>query len=132
MTAKAVLEKVGHKITPGSKDGIEQPFTQFENLQFLKRAFKLIDGKWVAPLLQRSIESPFVWTQILENEHEIWAELIKQTIDEALLHSKEYFDEICAKLRKCENASLLMRISHIISRDYEAAKVAYFQRYLRK
>lgn len=131
MTVKRVLEEVGHKITPGSKDGEEKPFTQFENLQFLKRSFKILDDHWVAPLLPRSIESPLVWTQISESEYSIWIELIKQLLDEALLHSKEYFDEMCKKLHGGENGDLVGKISHIISRDYHAAKQAYFQRYLK-
>jgi len=132
MCAKKVLEEVGHRITPGSKDGIEQPFTSFENLQFLKRSFKEMRGKWVAPLIKRSIESPFVWTQILESEHEIWVELIKQTLDEALLHSEDYFYNICSKLQRCDNESLKTKISHIIARDYNAAVDAYFLRYMRR
>jgi len=131
MTVKQALEEIGHRITPGSKDGVEQPFTDFENLQFLKRSFKILDGKIIAPLLIRSLEAPFTWTQILESEVEIWVELVKQQVDEALLISPEYYASFCGKIRQCNVPTLQLALAPIVSRNYEAAKAAYFKRYFK-
>lgn len=128
-TAKEVMHSIGHKITPGAKDGIERKFCSLEQAQFLKRGIVWWEDLMSAPLLKRSIESPFVWTQIENSEHEIWYNLVEQTLFEALLHGKIYYNEFREKLSKCNDLELRSAISALISVPYDVAKRKYLSRY---
>lgn len=128
-TAKEVMSSIGHIITPGAKDGIERKFCPIEQAQFLKRGIVEWENLIVAPLLQRSIESPFVWTQIETTEHEIWYNLVEQTMFEALLHGQEYYDNFRKKLGKCQDEDLRGALASLLSVDYNVAKRKYIARY---
>lgn len=128
-TAKEVMSSIGHIITPGAKDGIERKFCPIDQAQFLKRGIVEWENLIVAPLLQRSIESPFVWTQIDTAEHEIWYNLAEQTMFEALLHGKDYYDEFRLKLGKCNDEDLRGALASLLSVSYEVAKRKYLARY---
>jgi hypothetical protein len=128
-TAKEVMSSIGHIITPGAKDGVERKFCPIDQAQFLKRGIVEWENLTVAPLLQRSIESPFVWTQIDVAEHEIWYNLTEQTMFEALLHGKDYYDEFRAKLGKCNDENLRGALASLLSVNYEVAKRKYLSRY---
>lgn len=119
MTVKEVLTSIGHKITPGSKDGIEQPFTSIDNLQFIKRSFKEMNGEIVAPLSQRSIEAPFTWTSLTPMDLKIWEGVIKEKLYEAYLWDKEYYDELRNKLSKCNSKPLRLLIAPMLAVPYE-------------
>lgn len=126
---KDVLTPLGHDITPGTKEGEETAFIPFEKLSFLKRGFK-IDEEFVwAPLLKRSIEGPFVWTQIHNYETEIWVNLITEQLGEAALHGEEYYNEFKEKLSGCKVSQLRKDINSILLRDYNQAMVINKQRY---
>jgi len=118
-TVKEQLEKIGHVITPGNKDGVESKFVSIDDLVFLKRNF--VDYKFmtIAPLSKRSIESPFVYTQIPESDVEIWKNLMEQQLDEAVLWGKDYYEEVRNKLRKCRNKNIISYASTILSETYE-------------
>lgn len=128
-TAKEIMSSIGHIITPGAKDGIERKFCSIDQTQFLKRGISEWEGVIVAPLLQRSIESPFVWTQISTSDHIIWFNLIEQTLFEALLHGQAYYDSFRGKLSHCLDLDLRRSIASLISVPYDTAKSKYLQRY---
>lgn len=128
-TAKEVMSSIGHIITPGAKDGIERKFCPIDQAQFLKRGIIEWENLTVAPLLQRSIESPFVWTQIETAEYEIWYNLAEQTMFEALLHGKDYYDDFRTKLGKCNDEGLRGALAALLSVNYDVAKRKYLARY---
>jgi len=72
-----------------------------------------------APLNKRSIESPFVYTQIPESDLEIWKNLMEQQLDEAMLWGKKYYDEVRNKLKKCRNNEITAYASTVLSETYE-------------
>lgn len=132
-TVKKVLESIGHKITPGNKDGIENEFVTFDQLIFLKRNFVDYNNCVLAPLSQRSIESPFVYTQIEPTELDIWYNLINQQLDEACLWGKEYYDNFREKLSADEleiNSQLKTRIAPLLADKYENRFKRYIQNYV--
>jgi len=118
-TVKEQLEKIGHVITPGNKDGIESEFVSIDDLVFLKRNFVSHKCMTFAPLNKRSIESPFVYTQIPESDLEIWKNLMEQQLDEAMLWGKKYYDEVRNKLKKCRNNEITAYASTVLSETYE-------------
>jgi hypothetical protein len=128
-TMKKVMTEIGHKITPGSKDGIERAFCSIDQIQFLKRGFDELDGQIVAPLLTRSIECPFVWTRIEDSEEEIWKNLIEMHIFEAVLHGEEYYNKFVKALRSGTNEALNKVIAPLTSVPFSIAKVRYFRFY---
>lgn len=117
-TIKQYLESIGHIITPGNKDGIEAEEVKFENLVFLKRNFVYYNNIVLAPLDKRSIESPFVYTQIPDTDTTIWFNLVSQQLDEAALHGQQYYEEFVSKLKKCKDPSILAVISPLLSVPY--------------
>lgn len=129
LTCKEVLSKIGHTITPGDKDGKEVAFTTIDKLQFLKRTFKNINDMIVAPLTTRSLESPFVWTQVKNYEFIVWENLIREQLFEALLHGKEYYNDFRFKLLQCKDLDLKKHISLALSDTYEVAFNEYIKRY---
>jgi len=131
-TSKEVMESIGHLITPGAKDGIERKFCSLEQAQFLKRGFVNFEGMVVGPLLQRSIESPFVWTQIANSEFAIWKNLVEQQFFEAVLHGREYYDSFRNKISKCIDYDLRAELSSLTAVPYESALTSYRLRYYGK
>lgn len=129
LTRKKVLENIGHTITPGNKDGIESAFTEFENLQFLKRKFVINQGKYTGPLLLRSLESPFVWTKLKVFEYNIWKELVKDKMFEAALHGEEYYNNFIIKLSKCSVNCLKIQIADLLTIKYKQIMRDYFAFY---
>lgn len=119
MTVKDVYTAIGHSITPGSKDGVEQPFAPIDQIQFIKRGFKELDGRIVAPLLPRSIESPFVWTELDASQYDIWEGVVREKLYEAVLHGEEYYEEFRNKLSKCADPGLRMHIANLVSVPYD-------------
>ena len=99
-------------------------------LQFLKRSFEQKDGFVIAPLLKRSIESPFVWTQNLNSEIIIWRGLVEQQLFEAVLHGEEYYEQFRKKLMKCEDEYLLSKIASMLSVPYAIVWNKYTSRFL--
>jgi len=129
-SVKKVLEEIGHKITPGNKDGIETDFVKFEDLVFLKRNFVNYCNYVLAPLSKRSIESPFVYTQIPEEDHVIWFNLINQQLDEACLWGEEYYNEFVNKLKCCTNSDLLSFCATLLAMTYENRFKKYINNYV--
>lgn len=115
---KEVLEEIGHHITPGSKTDQESEFVDFDDLIFLKRKFKRLKSIYVAPLMLRSLEAPFVWTKVKHIEHDIWFELIKDKLYEASLHGEEYYNKFRKKLQKCRVNHLLKFIGPLLTMNY--------------
>lgn len=70
-----------------------------------------------------------MWTQIDVAEHEIWYNLTEQTMFEALLHGKDYYDEFRAKLGRCNDENLRGALASLLSVNYEVAKRKYLSRY---
>jgi len=128
-SAKEVMSSIGHIITPGAKDGVERKFCPIDQAQFLKRGIVEWEDYIVAPLLQRSIESPFVWTQIETSEHVIWYNLVEQTMFEALLHGEQYYDSFRNKLSQCIDLDLRRALAALLSVTYSVAKRKYLNRY---
>jgi hypothetical protein len=118
LTIKQYLESIGHKITPGNKDGEEAPEISIDKLMFLKRRFVDLDHITIAPLECRSIESPFVYTQIPETDLVIWSNLVDQQLDEAMLNGKEYYETFVEKLAKCQNDHIRRRIATMLAIPY--------------
>nr|UGO57136.1 MAG: hypothetical protein 1 [Riboviria sp.] len=131
LTFKEVLEVIGFNVTVGSKDGVEQAFTNFDQLQFLKRSFVYDEERSVyfGPLLQRSIESPFVWTTLRSEQHPIWKALVDEELLEASLHGEEYYNSFVNKLKKCRDTALLRYLCNSLLLTYKRAQVAYWQKY---
>nr|AKH67587.1 replication polyprotein [Drosophila melanogaster Nora virus] len=128
-TYRDVLNATGHIMTPGSKDGEEKPFTSFENLQFLKRGFKLENGMVLAPLLQRSIEGPFVWTDIREDQITVWVNLVQEQLIEAALWGEEYYNELCQKLKCGTNRTLNGALAVLLNTSWEVTFQKFCNRY---
>lgn len=124
-TVKEVMKSIGHEITPGNKDGVERKFCGIEQLQFLKRSFVERDSMVVAPLLKRSIESPFVWTQTLSSDHTVWKNLIEASLYEAHLHGEEYYYEFLDKMKQCDDDDLLKHVAHILCNNFEEISHKY-------
>ncbi|APG77451.1 hypothetical protein 2 [Hubei picorna-like virus 66] len=124
-TVKEVMKLIGHEITPGNKDGVERDFCGIDQLQFLKRTFVDRDDMVVAPLLQRSIESPFVWTQTPSSDHTVWKNLIEASLYEAQLHGEEYYNEFLEKMRRCDDDDLLSHVSTVLCNTFEEIKQKY-------
>jgi hypothetical protein len=129
LTAKEVMSSIGHEITPGAKDGVERKFCPIDQAQFLKRGLIEWEGLITAPLLQRSIESPFVWTQIENSERVIWYNLVEQSLFEAVLHGEGYYNTFRYKLSKCEDLDLRSHLASIVAVPYPVAKQKYIERY---
>jgi hypothetical protein len=85
---------------------------------FLKRRFVDLDHITIAPLECRSIESPFVYTQIPETDLVIWSNLVDQQLDEAMLNGKEYYETFVEKLAKCQNDHIRRRIATMLAIPY--------------
>jgi len=119
MTVKEELTRIGHIITPGSKDGMEQPFTELENLQFIKRSFKELRGQIVAPLLKRSLEAPLTWTTVPETDLLLWEGIIKEKLYEAYLWGEEYYEEVRKKLMYSNSPELNKHLAAIVSVEYQ-------------
>lgn len=128
-TYRDVLNETGHIITPGSKDGKEVPFTAFENLQFLKRGFVMQDGMVIAPLLKRSIEGPFVWTDIREDQVTVWVNLVHEQLLEACLWGEEYYDEFRNKLKCGDNRALNDALAALLATSWTAMFAKFHSRY---
>ncbi|UHK03068.1 MAG: RNA helicase [Guiyang argiope bruennichi nora-like virus 1] len=129
LTYRDVLNALGHVITPGSKDGEEKPFTTLDNLLFLKRGFKIQDGMVLAPLLQRSIEGPFVWTDINEDQITVWVNLVQEQMIEAALWGEEYYNSFCAKLKCGTNRHLNEALAVLLSDSWEYTFQKFCKRY---
>ncbi|AHZ92149.1 VP2 [Drosophila subobscura Nora virus] len=128
-TYRDVLNATGHIMTPGSKDGEEIPFTLFENLQFLKRGFKMQPGMVLAPLLKRSIEGPFVWTDIREDQTTVWVNLIQEQLIEAALWGEEYYNELCQKLKCGTNRTLNEVLAVLLNTSWKVTFQKFCDRY---
>jgi hypothetical protein len=128
-TYRDILNETGHIITPGSKDGEEKPFTIFENLQFLKRGFKFERGMVLAPLLQRSIEGPFVWTDIREDQITVWVNLVQEQMIEAALWGEQYYYQFCNKLKCGTNRRLNEALVNLLNTDWEITFQKFADRY---
>nr|UHK03225.1 MAG: RNA-dependent RNA polymerase [Hangzhou nora-like virus 2] len=128
-TYRDILNETGHVITPGSKDGEEKPFTSFENLQFLKRGFKMERGMVLAPLLKRSIEGPFVWTDIRTDQITIWINLVQEQLIEAALWGEEYYDEFRNKLKSGNDRRLNEALINLLNTSWEVTFQKFTERY---
>lgn len=126
-TVKEVYTAIGHQVTPGSKDGLEAPFTDVDQISFIKRGFKELDGRIVAPLLQRSIESPFVWTELKEEAFDLWEGVVQEKLYEAVLHGAEYYEEFRNKLLKCSNPGLLSHLASLLSVPFDLKLKDYWK-----
>ena len=91
----------------------------------LKRKFRFQHGMWTMPLDCRSLEAPFVWTKIPDYEHDIWYELVKDRIYEAVLHGRDYYEDFVKKLAKCSNRTLLLKINPLIIQPYDIVVEQY-------
>jgi hypothetical protein len=128
-TYRDILNETGHIITPGSKDGEEVPHTSFENLQFLKRGFKLENGMALAPLLKRSIEGPFVWTDLKNDQIQIWKNLVQEQLIEASLWGEEYYNELCDKLKCGEDRFLNEALITLLNTEWQVTFQKFCDRY---
>lgn len=131
-TSKDVMSSIGHEITPGNKDGIESKFCGIDKLQFLKRTFVEESGIILAPLSTRSIESPFVWTQILTSEVTIWKNLIEQSLYEASLHGEDYYNYFKNNLKKGSDSTLLSSVSSVLCCSFEQIRSKYLRVWFNK
>ena len=125
LTKKKILNSIGMVVTPGSKTLDEKKSTPFEDISFLKRKFRFQHGMWTMPLDCRSLEAPFVWTKIPDYEHDIWYELVKDRIYEAVLHGRDYYEDFVKKLAKCSNRTLLLKINPLIIQPYDIVVEQY-------
>jgi hypothetical protein len=129
-TLKKEYTAMGHTITPGVKDGIERSHIPLSDVQFLKRGFKITkEGIVVAPLLKRSIEGPFVWTDIRNDQIEVWKNLVFEQLMEASLHDKEYYDQVRAKLRLSTDRSLNEALAALLAMSWEVMYQKFKDRY---
>lgn len=129
ITYKRELEKLGHTITDGTKSSEENKFTTFDKLIFLKRNFVQRDQVFVAPILKRSLEAPFVWTTLLPSQHAIWYELIRAQMAEAYLHGEQYYNSFMNCLSNCEDKDLKKHIVNLLLRSYEGEECYYWKQY---
>lgn len=124
-----VLAKLGITLTPGNKDGVEKEFIDISELTFCKRQFKLQNSMITAPLEKRSIEAPFVWTQNVPEDTDIWRNLVTEQLTEACLWGKEYYDDFLNKLTKCSHPGLKKSLAVELTMTYEDAMRRYARMY---
>uniref|UniRef100_A0AAT9J9N2 RNA-directed RNA polymerase n=1 Tax=Reticulitermes speratus solinvi-like virus TaxID=3032238 RepID=A0AAT9J9N2_9VIRU len=134
-TVQQVLASIGQIATPAAKiDGISPDFIDEKDVTFLKRRFEKRDGIIIAPLSKTAIQSCFGWSQVSAGEVEIWSEIVKCHLEEAVLHGKEYYDYFCDRLsvslRFCKNKALKQLVVPQISVSYEVAWRAYLDKYV--
>lgn len=84
---------------------------------------------WTMPLDVRSLEAPFVWTKNQDSDIDIWYELVKDRLFEAMLHGEKYFDNFRRKLGKCVDSRLLKKIYPLINQTYDIVLVQYKKNY---
>lgn len=128
-TKRDVLAKLGITLTPGNKDGIEKEFISIDELTFCKRQFKVQQSMVTAPLEQRSIEGPFVWTQNAPEDVDIWQNLVTEQLTEACLWGQEYYDSFLLKLTKCSHPCLKKSIAVQLTMSYNDAMRRYARMY---
>lgn len=132
LTVKSIMENIGHTITPGNKDGVECKYDSIYKLQFLKRSFSLLQNYVVAPLMIRSLESPYTYTDLSNFDLEIWRNIVCESLFEACLHGKQYYDDFCQKLGKCEDPAILEYVGLLLTESYENMVQKYINRYYAK
>jgi hypothetical protein len=128
-TKKVELENMGMVVTPGNKSKVILKTTPFDELAFLKRKFVYQHGMWTMPLDLRSLEAPFVWTKIQDHDLDIWHELVKDRLFEAVIHGVDYFNNFKSKLEKCTDTRLLRRIAPLLSQTYDIVLSQYIKNY---
>lgn len=95
-------ELFGARLTKPDKTpiGDDEPFDTWDNAEFLKRGFRLLEGHVVAPLERAVIEDSVFWVDNRSRAMSIAADTVRSASMEAALHGREYYDHVCACLQK--------------------------------
>ncbi|QKI28881.1 hypothetical protein 1 [Lactuca sativa dicistroviridae] len=100
--AEFLDKEMGLKYTSARKDGILKPFYDISQCEFLKRSFKLLDGKETCPLALGSILHSMYWVR--ESRHasktQILADMCENALGELSLHGGEVWNEWAPKVRR--------------------------------
>ncbi|APG76720.1 hypothetical protein 1 [Beihai picorna-like virus 93] len=105
LTITEAMAITGHTYTDETKSGSPPPFRSLHEVTFLKRHFVLRDGMWIAPLSKETIEDMIMWTRKNLDAQEALVQVTRTASFEASLHSREYFEQFCATVRKaCRTA----------------------------
>nr|AHX00963.1 ORF2 protein [Spodoptera exigua virus AKJ-2014] len=127
---KEFYSGIGHTITSDTLDDSGQRFSKLDELKFLKRKFVSVDGVITAPLEVESIENPFVWTQMMDFDFGLWKPLIAESLLEASLHGREYYEFFVNMLKKCKSRVLLREIIDLLLSEYDDSKRKMMERYV--
>ncbi len=127
---KEFYSGIGHTITSDTLDESGERFSKLEDLKFLKRRFVPLDGVITAPLEVESIENPFVWTQMTDFDFGLWKPLIAESLLEASLHGREYYESFVEMLKCCKSRVLLREIIDLLLSEYDDSKKKMMERYV--
>nr|QIJ25853.1 hypothetical protein [Warroolaba Creek virus 1] len=98
VTIQKALKGIGMELTPADKSDSCEPTVSWEKATFLKRSFSMLGGLHVMPLEKDSIEGVFGYTTNAPEDIEIWEEIVKTQLLEAVLHGQEYYDYFRGRL----------------------------------
>lgn len=110
-TYKAECEKIGFKLTNAAKDGEEVEFLKLEDMEFLKRNFVMIEGKYYGKLVVPTICKMLSYTT-KKKTHKFWKEpqqwgfdktkmpeVMQGILRESCLHGEDFYNEIREHIR---------------------------------
>jgi len=107
--AEATRKLLGGRVTTPSKTPItpDTPYTNWDEVELLKRNFRKIDGNVYAPLQKQVIEESLHWVNKAAYGHFIAAETVRSALLEAAFHGREYFDLLSGVCeRACRKAGV--------------------------
>ena len=105
VTYKEECEKLGFSLTSAAKDGTEEKFKPLVELEFLKRNFKKLDGKYYGALVEASIGKmlayckkthPHIYFSGSKPEYDpgTIGDTVRGALRECVLHGKEFYNEV--------------------------------------
>lgn len=91
-TRKFYQDNMGISYDSPNKDGVFTIFDKIENLSFLSRTFRDHCGTTLPALKSETVNAFLYWSRA--NTTEQWAALLDSAICEAVLHPKEYYQQV--------------------------------------
>nr|APG78009.1 hypothetical protein 1 [Beihai picorna-like virus 91] len=110
-TITKFMDMTGHEYTDEEKTGKCVPFRSLDEVNFLKRTFKLRDGNYVCPISKDTIEDMVMWTK-RGIDQDAWCDQVLTTAAfEAHYHGEEFFNSFSNKIRnECRKRNIDSRL----------------------
>lgn len=98
-TIPQAMEKLGRKYTDDKKKADSSaPYRNLQQVTFLKRSFRKLENKWLAPLDLESVLLIPYWGKTHMGEKEILGEMVECSLQELSLHEPKVWDEYAPKI----------------------------------